>query len=350
MKKLLKFVLLLTVCCLTLPRLTVTPGLSAEDTLHAPTIPVTAPEELPLPEDTLPAGPAEMPVCDRETTLRLLQGTQVREMTMEEYLLGVLAAEVPAGFPEEALKAQAVAARTYAFYKMALYREESMSEAGHQGADLCDDPSHCEAYVDLTAEAAALWGSSADIYRRRLCDAVSATDGLILVYEDAPIAAVYCAASGPVTERASDIWGRELPYLTSVESPGGADCSQYEGTVTVEQTVFAELVTGRWPEADLTGAPSAWFRDSHRTKAGSIVDVLVGNVRVKGSEVRSLLGLNSANFKVKVQGSDLVFSTVGYGHGVGMSQYGARYMALEGKTYDQILAHYYPGTDLRLEG
>ena len=98
---------------------------------------------------------------------------------------------------------------------------------------------------------------------------------------------------------------------------------------------------------DFSQPPSAWFKDSHRSEAGSVIDVLVGEVRIKGSEVRQTLGLNSSNFKVRVEGENLVFTTIGYGHGVGMSQFGARFLALDGKSYDQILSHYYPGTALQ---
>ncbi len=337
MKKLLNFVLALTLCALSMPLLTIGPVAEAQPPAPAGEIMVS--------ENLLQAVPAAD--HDRQHTLRLLQGETVRELSLRDYLVGVLAAEMPAGFPEEALKAQAVAARTYAFYKKALYADEQNI---HQGADLCDDPAHCEAFADLTVQAAALWGSSADIYRQRVEQAVDSTDGLILVYEDEPIAAVFCAASTPQTESAADIWGQALPYLISVESPGGQDCSRYFGTVTVKQSDFAAAVQKEWPEADFSQPPSGWFRDSHRTQAGSVMDVLVGGVRLKGSQVRRVAGLNSANFTVRVEGESLVFSTIGHGHGVGLSQYGARYLALDGKTYDQILAHYYPGTGLRLEG
>ncbi|MBR5537084.1 MAG: stage II sporulation protein D [Clostridia bacterium] len=340
MKKLLSFVLLLTVCAVSSPLLTV--GLAAEtsEKVFEPDA-VVAENTLALPERTS---------YDENTTVCLSVGGQTRTLALKEYLVGVLAAEMPAGFPVEALKAQAVAARTYTLYKMALYSGEEVLPEGHNGADLCDDPGHCEAFLDLAVEADALWGESAEVYRQRLETAVAETDGMVLVYEDEPIAAVFCAASAEKTESAADVWGRALPYLTSVDSPGGSDCSQYEGTVTLRQSDFRDAVLAIAPEADFSGAPGTWFRDSHRSEAGSVIDVLVGEVRLTGSQVRQAAGLNSANFKVKVDGENLVFTTVGYGHGVGLSQYGARYLAMDGQTYDQILYHYYPGTQLRLEG
>lgn len=339
MKKLLSFVLLLTVCAVFSPLLTVGIAAETEAEVFEPGATVS--------ENTLTLPPPAS--YDETATVRLHTDGKVRELPLKEYLVGVLAAEMPAGFPEEALKAQAVAARTYTLYKMALYSQGETPES-HDGADLCDDPGHCEAFLDLAAEAENLWGDSAEIYRQRLETAVAETDGMVLVYEDEPIAAVFCAASTEKTESAADIWGRELPYLTSVDSPGGSACSQYEGTVTVRQSDFRDAILALAPDADFSGEPGTWFRDSHRSEAGSVIDVLVGEVRLTGSQVRQAAGLNSANFKVKVEGENLVFTTVGYGHGVGLSQYGARYLAMDGQTYDQILYHYYPGTQLRLEG
>lgn len=343
MKKLLKFVFLLTFCTLFTPLLTV--GV-VENVRTEPEIQLSEPGTM-VSENHLFQEKQES--YDKNTTITLYTQGECREINLREYLTGVLAAEMSAGFPEEALKAQAVAARTYTIYKLHLY-EGTQRPEGHQGADLCDDPGHCEAYADLAVQAADLWGDSAAIYRQRLQDAVDATDGMILVYEEEPIAAVFCAAAGEKTEKAADIWGSDQPYLVSVDSPGGEDCSQYYGEVIVAQTEFVKTIQSKWPETDFSGQPTAWFRDSHRSEAGSVIDVLVGGVRLKGSEVRQALGLNSANFKVKVEGDDLRFTTIGYGHGVGMSQYGARYFALDGHTYDQILYHYYPGTQLQLQG
>jgi len=344
MKKLLNFVLLLTICAVYLPLVTV--GVEKTSEIVQPV--ESFDPQIMVSENQLTQMPEN--AYDEETVISLWSNDRVMELTLSEYLAGVLAAEVPAGFPEEALKAQAVAARTYTLYKRNLYENGTLQPEEHHGAELCDDPGHCEAFTDLTSQAAVLWGGSAEVYEQRIREAVTATDGLILVYEEEPIAAVFCAAAGEKTESAKDIWGSDLPYLISVESPGGQDCSQYEGKHTISQLEFTQLIQEQWPEADFSDPPSAWFRDSHRSEAGSVLDVLVGGVRISGSQVRQVLGLNSANFKVKVEGENLVFSTIGYGHGVGLSQYGARYLAMDGQTYDQILAHYYPETQLQLLG
>lgn len=343
MKKLLNFVLALTLAALAAPALTIAAAEGEETEVFQPQTAVMERQE------SLPQPVSVQASYDETATLQVCVQGEVREMTLRDYLTGVLAAEMPAGFPEEALKAQAVAARTYTLYKIALYQQPEQLPEEHRGAQLCDDPAHCEAFSDLSLQADVLWGERAALYQERIAGAVEATDGLILVYEDAPIAAVFCAASTSKTERAKDVWGADLPYLVSVDSPGGEDCSRYQGTVVMDQTAFAEGIKSLYPEANFSEPPGAWFRDSHRTEPGSVIDVEVGGVRISGSEVRKVAGLNSANFKVKVEGSDLLFTTIGYGHGVGMSQYGARYLALDGQTYDQILSHYYPGTQLRLE-
>ena len=299
-----------------------------------------------LPEPVTQEAPLLMKspsATDRQQTVTLLTEGTVRELSMHDYLVGVLASEMPASFPEEALKAQAIAARTYAFYKKSLYAEETEV---HRGAQLCDDPGHCEAFTDLETKAEDLWGDSAELYRDRIESAVDATDGLILTYQEEPIAAVFCAASGEITENAQDIWGTALPYLVSVESPGGQECAKYLGEVNISQKDFTEAVKARHPEADFSASPGEWFQELRRSEAGSVLSAKVGGIIMDGKELRQLVGLNSANFTVSLEDERMVFHTVGYGHGVGMSQYGARYMALAGKNCEEILLHYYPGAVL----
>lgn len=269
----------------------------------------------------------------------------VEEMSMRSYLEGVLAAEMPASFPEEALRAQAIAARTYALYKIALFEKQNTSDV-HHGAQLCADSQHCEAYWDLEEKADTIWGESAELYRERIQAAVKETDGMVLTYQEEPIAAVFCAASGEKTESAKDIWGSEIPYLVSVDSPGGQDCAKYRSEVRINQRDFAEKIRKEAPAADFSMPPDQWFQDVTRSEAGGVISAKIGGTQLSGTKIRKLANLNSANFTVRIDGDDLVFETVGYGHGVGLSQYGARYLALAGQTCEEILLHYYPGTIL----
>lgn len=264
---------------------------------------------------------------------------EAREMLLEDYVAGVVAAEISPSFPEEALKAQAVAARTYAAYKQRTGRPEA-----HPDADVCDDYHHCAAYIDLAAEASGRWGSEAETCENAILSAVRATTGEVVTYEGEPIIAVFCAASGEKTESSADVWGSEVPYLQTVDSPGGEACPKYKGEVRFTAKEFREKISKALPSADLTGAPGTWFKASTRTAAGGVKTVRLGGVQVTGVDLRETLGLNSTNFTIKADEDSITFQTTGYGHGVGLSQYGAKYLAEQGKDYREILTHYYTGT------
>ena len=287
---------------------------------------------------------------DEKTQVTVLVHGQVETMPLSQYLRGVVAAEMPASFPPEALKAQAVAARTYTLYKLQAYQQGVDIPESHMGAQLCDDFSHCKAYVDLDQVEQSLWGEDAADYRAAIDSAVGDTDGMAVTYQGEPIAAVFHAASSGQTEDALDVWGASHPYLTSVESPGEQDCPKYQGQVSIAPSQFAEIFLEAHPEADFSQPADTWFRDSNRSQSGGVINVSVGGVRVSGAEVRSLLGLNSTNFTLQASEEALVFSTLGYGHGVGLSQYGARALALEGKSFSDILKWYYQGTEIAIKG
>lgn len=256
-------------------------------------------------------------------------------------MVSVVAGEIAPDFPTEAIRAQAVAARTYA-----LYKQKTGRPAQHEEADVCDDPAHCAAFVDLKTEAAARWGEQANTAQDVIRQAVEDTAGQVLTYEGEPIVAVFSSAAGEKTERAVDVWGSDIPYLQSVDSPGGEACPKYYDAVVLTADEIRERAAKTLPSADLSGDPSGWFKASERSEAGGIVRMKFGGVEVKGTVMRTLLGLNSTNFTVKIDGNTLTFTTTGYGHGVGLSQWGAKYSAEKGQTYDEILAHYYPGTTL----
>lgn len=273
-------------------------------------------------------------IPDADTVTVLIDGTPT-ELSLESYVEGVTAAEIPADFPREALRAQAVAARTYALCKLSRGRSDA-----HPDADLCDDYRHCAAYRSPTVS---VFGSDGLSPIRA---AVRDTEGEILTSEGAPIAAVFHCVSGPRTESAADVWGEDVPYLQSVVSPGGTTFDDYESAVTVPADEFREKAGTAYPSADLSGAPSTWFKASVRSDAGGIKTVKLGGVTVEGTAVRELFGLRSTNFTITTTDDSLTFHTIGYGHGVGLSQYGAKYMAENGADYRGILAHYYPGTEL----
>ena len=296
-----------------------------------------------FPREIAPEKPPETEQTDApydETKmLRVLHGGAVEEMTMERYLLGVLRAEMPASFELEALKAQAIAARTYTLYKMG-----SGEIASHPNADACDDINCCKAY--MTAEnAAAQWGSMAVYYEEKLLRAVRETDGQVVLYGGEPILAVFCSSVGGSTQNAGAVWQSDLPYLTSVSSPETeALVPNYYSTVRFSAEEFRTLVHAACPAADLSGSPDGWIRDISRSDAGFVTSLTVGGAKMRGNELRTALSLRSPSFTVEVSDDTLTFHVTGYGHGVGMSQYGANVMAQEGKTCAEILTHYFAGT------
>ncbi len=273
--------------------------------------------------------------------IAVLTGGEVRTMPLETYVEGVVAAEISPDFPEEAIRAQAVAARTYAVYKAKAGRPMQ-----HRDADVCDDYTHCAAYIDLAAAASGRWGEDAGTNTGIIRKAVQDTAGEIVTKDREPIVAVFHAASAARTESAKDIWGTDIPYLQSVASPGGSACSKYEGTVRMTFDEFRAKIRESYPEADLSGDPKRWFSASTRSGAGSVIVCTMGGVQVRGTDLRTVLGLNSANFSLTIDENSISFHTVGYGHGVGLSQYGAKYLAEQGSTYQDILTHYYTGTEI----
>ncbi len=308
----------------------------------------TVPES--IAEEIMNSGKNQSGDWDKDTKVTVLISGEVREMTLENYLPGVLAAEIPASFPDEALKAQAVAARTYVMYKKRLVELGSAPPESHKGAVLCDDPKHCKAYIDINAKAEELWGSKADEYVKKITDAVKATDGMAATYQNEPIAAVFHAASSPKTESAADVWGADTPYLKSVDSPGGEASPKYSATVEVPDTEFREKFLKKYPDAKLDAPINTWFKASIRSEAGGIISVEVGGVRVSGTVIREMFALNSTNFTLSFTENTITFHTTGYGHGVGLSQYGARQMALDGKTWEDIIKWYYQGVTITKEG
>lgn len=280
--------------------------------------------------------------ADRERLLRIKRGETVEQMDMQTYLLGVLRAEMPAAFEEEALKAQAVAARTFTVYHM-----ENGGMAAHPDADACDDVNCCKAFMSAE-EAAEKWGKNAARYEKKLAAAVEKTDGEIIRYDGKAILAVFCSSTDGHTQNAAAVWQHDLPYLQSVESPESEEfVPDWRTEVSFTADDFKAAILAAHPECSLSGDCTGWIRDLQRNDAGYVTDLTVGDLSLRASEVRKILGLRSCAFSVTASGNTLTFSVCGYGHGVGMSQYGAQVMALQGSSYRDILSHYYCGTTLQ---
>ena len=268
-----------------------------------------------------------------DTILRLRTEEGVIDLPLETYLVGVVAAEMPLSFHSEALKAQAVAARTFAL--------QHMDNGKHEDADLCAQSNCCQAWFSPEQMEKKL-GDSKSVLEAKAGDAVSATKGEMLTYNGALIDAVYFSCSGGMTESAAAVWGNDIPYLQPVESPGEESAIRYQSSVVIE---FSEFLN-TFSELNLPDNPAAWFGEIRRTDGNGVAEIEIGGVSYTGTELRSLFRLNSTMFDVAITDAGIVFETKGFGHRVGMSQYGANAMALNGNSYKEILAHYYPGTTL----
>ncbi len=272
----------------------------------------------------------------REVTLLHHESGQVEKLTMDQYLWGVVAAEMPASFQTEALKAQAVAARTYAL------RKGSAANSAHPEAMVCDDHTCCQAYI--TPQAAAVnWGAETDFYADKIAAAVAATDGLALTYEGALIDAVFFSSASGSTADAAEVWGNAVPYLRPVTTPEGEEVPNFHTTVTVPLAEFKAAILEKHPEAVLGEDYTVWFGPVTYTAAGAVAALPVGGVAMSGLEYRALFGLRSARFALTAGEEGVTFRVTGYGHGAGMSQYGANAMAARGENFKTILTHYYTG-------
>ena len=280
---------------------------------------------------------AERLGSDSERSIRLLCGDTVSEISVSDYLTGVVAAEMPVSFEPEALKAQSVAARSYL--------QRAINSPKHEGADICADSGCCQAYLS-PARLRSSWGDKYEKYIQKISDAVRATDGEYLSYDGAPALAAFHSSSDGATEDASAIWS-DVPYLKSVSSPETGDSvPNFISTVECSELDFRDTILYLRPEADMTGDASAWVGRTEHSASGRVASVVIGNVRFTGSELRTLFKLRSTDFELSHADGRFTFTVHGYGHGVGMSQYGANVLAKSGVDYRDILAHYYPSTFL----
>lgn len=284
----------------------------------------------PVAQETEETAETLPPKISLPVRIRAADGS-VTETDMDAYLVGVILAEMPADFAVEALKAQSVAARTYA-------RKAYETGGKHGDGSVCTDPGCCQAYLtqsDYLARGGTQEGLS------RVEKAVAATSGEVLTYDGELIEATYFSCSGGSTEDAVAVWGTAFPYLQAVDSPGEEKAVHYSDTFSFTPETFSQALG-----APLSGPPTGWFRNVAFTRGGGIAEMEIGGVRYTGVELRGLLGLPSTDFSISATETAITITTHGYGHRVGMSQYGADAMAMTGKDYREILAHYYPGTEL----
>ena len=274
-------------------------------------------------------------------TVKLLHTSTntLEEMPLEEYLYGVVSAEMPASYEVEALKAQAIVARTYTVYKA--------NNSKHENATICDNSNCCQAWISKDNRLARWDYEKKDEYWNKIVSSVDSTKGKIITYEGKPINAFFHSNSGGTTEAPIDVWGgSSYPYLQSVETSGEDAYSQYSSEVSFTKEEVLEKIRQNHKEAQIDFDSEDAIQVKDYTDGGRVKTISFGNVNLSGVEARTLFGLKSANFKVSFEGEIVKFSVIGYGHGVGMSQTGADSLAKQGKTYEDIIHHFYTDVEI----
>ena len=272
-------------------------------------------------------APEAVPGFDAEFSLPVLQGSEIVQMDLHTYLTGVLLAEMPSSFADEARKAQTVASRTYCL--------RSALHPRHEGAAVCVNSGCCQGWRDPAA--------AAPEDRARAEAAVAATDGLVIRYQGVLIDATFFACSGGRTESAAAVWGSDLPYLQAVESPGEEGAAHDTDETRISLEGFRAALEAQDAAVSFPEALGGWVGEITYTPGGGVDTMELGGRPFSGTWLRKRFGLRSTVFTLELNAEEAVFTTKGYGHRVGMSQYGAQAMALAGSDFSEILKWYYQG-------
>lgn len=280
---------------------------------------------------------------DNYTKIRLLHtdNNQIEEVNLDEYLCNVVSAEMPVDFEVEALKAQAVVARTYTIFKI-------MSNNGkHENADICSSSTCCQAWISKEDRLNRWEESRREENWNKIVNAVNSTIGKIITYEGKPINAFFHSNSGGATEVPLNVWGGSgYPYLQVVETAGEDAYTQYFSTVILTRQELTNKIKEKHPELIIDWNTQNCIEILERTDGNRVKTIKIGNVNLSGVETRTILGLKSANFTVEIQVDNIIFQVIGYGHGVGMSQTGADALAKQGYSYIDIIKHFYIGVNV----
>ena len=267
----------------------------------------------------------------------------IKEVELEEYIKGVVAAEMPVSFENEALKAQAVAARTYAYSRMlGIYG----SSTNHFGADICTDYRHCQAYISESDFKSQFEGDLKNTYWDKVSMAVENTKNIIMTYDNKVINPLYHANSGGITEDIESVWSTtSVPYLKSVYSKGEDEYSSFKKRVVITKEAFIKKVMEYYPDLMLDEHIDKSIKVKNFTSSNRVMEIRVGNTLIDGVKFREIFSLNSTNFEIELEEEKVMITTNGYGHGVGMSQCGANKMAKDGDSFYDILSYYYSGIE-----
>lgn len=265
---------------------------------------------------------------------------KTEQVNVDDYLCNVVSAEMPADYEVEALKAQAIVARTYTIYKVLNKK--------HDNADICDDSTCCQAWISKDDRLARWEESKRESNWQKICDCVNSTKGKVITYDNQPINAFFHSNSGGVTEVPVNVWGGTgYPYLQSVETSGEDAYTQYSSEVIFTQEELINKLKEKYDDISIDFSNDDDIKILEYTESSRVKTVKFGNHELSGVETRTLLGLRSTNFEIIKDGNNIKFSVKGYGHGVGMSQTGADSMAKQGSTAEEIIMHFYTGIEIK---
>ena len=275
-------------------------------------------------------------------TIKLLhkKTEEVEEVALDDYLVNVVSAEMPASYEMEALKAQVVVARTYTIYKA--------QEKKHENADICDDSSCCQAWISKEDRLAKWEENQRENNWKKVTDCVNQTKGKIITYGNQAICAFFHSNSGGITETAVNVWGGgNYPYLQVVETAGEEGYTQYTSEVVLTREELLNKIKEKYQDISINFDNDEDIKIIEHTESGRVKTIKFGNHEISGVEARTLLGLKSTNFEIIKENGKIKFSVKGYGHGVGMSQTGADAMAKQGSNYEDIIKHFYTGVEIK---
>ena len=266
---------------------------------------------------------------------------QIEELPIDEYLYGVVSSEMPANYEVEALKAQAIVARTYTIYQI-------MNNSGkHPGADICDNSSCCQAWISKDERLSKWAPEEAESNWNKIVDAVNSTSGRIITYQNKPINAFFHSNSGGKTESSLNIWGGiDYPYLKSVETAGEEGYTQYSSEAKFTKEELLNKLKEKYEDCEIDYSQENCIQILEYTTSGRVKTIKFGNKEIAGTEARTILGLRSTNFTFTISGDEIIFSVIGYGHGVGMSQTGADALAKSGSNCEEIIKHFYTDVEI----
>lgn len=309
--------------------------------LPLPAYSAATPTDTPTPTPT-PSTPQDTPANTTPSptgaVFRMLCGEEVVTLTEEDFLIRTLAMEMSPTAHEEALKAQAVAAYTY--YARRRQAQTEKPDPALKGADFAT-PNQKFPTEYTEEKLRERWGDQYEENYETLAAAVAAVKGVSITHEGKLIDACYHAISSGSTEDAETVWGADIPYLQAVASPGDRLSPTYASEATFPTAEVKEILLKELPTLKLSEDPASWFGTPTLSEAGTVAQQPVGDAQLAGTRVRQLFGLRSAAFAVTYADGSFTFAVRGYGHGVGMSQYGADYLARQGYSYEEILHYYY---------